>query len=92
MGGDALALLIKFGAEKLRIDRLGRTPLHLAAYAGHAKQVAILLDFPEGEMKLKSTAQSIFEQCDVMAVVAGDSGRRLYFAGYAGLARLVARS
>lgn len=42
-------MLIKFGAEKLRIDRLGRTPLHLAAYAGHAKEVAILLDFPEGE-------------------------------------------
>ncbi|XP_075985526.1 transient receptor potential cation channel subfamily A member 1-like [Anticarsia gemmatalis] len=46
-GGDALSLLIKFGAEKLRIDKLGRTPLHLAAFAGNAKQVAILLDFPE---------------------------------------------
>ncbi|KOB77902.1 Transient receptor potential channel pyrexia [Operophtera brumata] len=46
-GGDALALLIRFGAEKLRIDRLGRTPLHLAAYAGHARHVAVLLDFPK---------------------------------------------
>lgn len=48
IGGDALSLLIKFGAEKLRIDKLGRTPLHLAAWAGNARQVAILLDFPEG--------------------------------------------
>lgn len=48
MGGEALSLLVKFGAEKLRIDRLGRTPLHLAAYAGNIRQVAILLDFPEG--------------------------------------------
>ncbi|XP_035452147.2 transient receptor potential channel pyrexia isoform X1 [Spodoptera frugiperda] len=47
IGGDALSLLIKFGAEKLRIDKLGRTPLHLAAWAGNARQVAILLDFPE---------------------------------------------
>ncbi|KAG6453876.1 LOW QUALITY PROTEIN: transient receptor potential channel pyrexia [Manduca sexta] len=47
IGGDALGLLVKFGAEKLRIDRLGRTPLHLAALAGNARQVAILLDFPE---------------------------------------------
>ncbi|XP_068624920.1 transient receptor potential channel pyrexia-like [Battus philenor] len=46
-GGDALSLLIKFGAEKHRLDRLGRTPLHLAAFAGNARQVAILLDFPE---------------------------------------------
>nr|XP_021194828.2 transient receptor potential channel pyrexia isoform X1 [Helicoverpa armigera] len=47
IGGDTLSLLIKFGAEKLRIDKLGRTPLHLAAWAGNARQVAVLLDFPE---------------------------------------------
>ncbi|CAG5020767.1 unnamed protein product [Parnassius apollo] len=46
-GGDALSLLLKFGAEKHRLDRLGRTPLHLAAFAGNARQVAILLDLPE---------------------------------------------
>ncbi|CAH2057024.1 unnamed protein product, partial [Iphiclides podalirius] len=46
-GGDALSLLLKFGAEKHRLDLLGRTPLHLAAFAGNARQVAILLDFPE---------------------------------------------
>ncbi|CAG5022591.1 unnamed protein product, partial [Parnassius apollo] len=46
-GGDALSLLLKFGAEKNRLDRLGRTPLHLAAFAGNARQVAILLDLPE---------------------------------------------
>lgn len=47
-GGEALTLLIKFGAEKLRVDRVGRTPLHLATWAGNARQVAILLEFPEG--------------------------------------------
>lgn len=46
-GGEALTLLIKFGAEKLRVDRVGRTPLHLATWAGNARQVAILLEFPE---------------------------------------------
>ncbi|XP_014366738.2 transient receptor potential channel pyrexia [Papilio machaon] len=46
-GGEALGLLVKFGAEKHRLDRLGRTPLHLAAFAGNARQVAIMLDFPE---------------------------------------------
>nr|XP_026490186.1 transient receptor potential channel pyrexia-like isoform X1 [Vanessa tameamea] len=46
-GGDALELLVKYGAEKHRYDRLGRTPLHLAAYAGNARQMAVLLDFPE---------------------------------------------
>ncbi|XP_060807292.1 transient receptor potential channel pyrexia isoform X2 [Amyelois transitella] len=44
---DTLALLLKFGAEKYRQDSMGRTPLHLAAWAGNAKQMAILLDFPE---------------------------------------------
>ncbi|XP_053618072.1 transient receptor potential channel pyrexia-like isoform X2 [Plodia interpunctella] len=44
---ETLALLLKFGAEKYRQDTLGRTPLHLAAWAGNAKQMAILLDFPE---------------------------------------------
>ncbi|KAI8432515.1 hypothetical protein MSG28_013516, partial [Choristoneura fumiferana] len=31
-GGDAMALLLRFGAEKHRLDRLGRTPLHLATF------------------------------------------------------------
>ncbi|XP_045762667.1 transient receptor potential channel pyrexia-like isoform X1 [Maniola jurtina] len=47
LGGDSLELLLKFGAEKCRQDRLGRSPLHLAAFAGNARQMAILLDFPE---------------------------------------------
>ncbi|KAM3955948.1 LOW QUALITY PROTEIN: transient receptor potential cation channel subfamily A member 1 [Aphomia sociella] len=47
VSGDALSLVVKFGAEKLRQDKLGRTPLHLAAWAGNARQMAILLDFPE---------------------------------------------
>lgn len=51
-GGDALTLLLKFGAEKSRLDKCGRTPLHLAAYAGNARQLAILLDFPEGSFSL----------------------------------------
>ncbi|XP_073962846.1 transient receptor potential cation channel subfamily A member 1-like isoform X2 [Choristoneura fumiferana] len=46
-GGDAMALLLRFGAEKHRLDRLGRTPLHLATWAGNSRQVAIMLDFPE---------------------------------------------
>ncbi|CAK1543481.1 unnamed protein product [Leptosia nina] len=46
-GGDALSLLVKYGAEKHRLDELGRTPLHLAAYAGNARQMAILLGFSE---------------------------------------------
>ncbi|XP_039749502.1 transient receptor potential channel pyrexia-like isoform X2 [Pararge aegeria] len=47
LGGDSLDLLLKFGAEKCRQDRLGRSPLHLAAFAGNARQMAVLLDFPE---------------------------------------------
>ncbi|XP_052743946.1 transient receptor potential channel pyrexia-like isoform X2 [Bicyclus anynana] len=47
LGGESLDLLVKFGAEKSRQDRLGRSPLHLAAFAGNARQMAILLDFPE---------------------------------------------
>ncbi|XP_026750378.2 transient receptor potential channel pyrexia-like isoform X2 [Galleria mellonella] len=47
IGGDSLSLITKFGAEKLRLDKLGRTPLHLAAWAGNARQMAVLLDFPE---------------------------------------------
>ncbi|XP_059055688.1 transient receptor potential channel pyrexia-like isoform X2 [Achroia grisella] len=47
VGGDSLSLITKFGAEKLRQDNLGRTPLHLAAWAGNARQMAVLLDFPE---------------------------------------------
>ncbi|CAG4939297.1 unnamed protein product [Colias eurytheme] len=48
VGGDALGLLIKYGAEKHRLDKYGRTPLHLAAYAGNARQMAILLGLSEG--------------------------------------------
>ncbi|CAH0717646.1 unnamed protein product, partial [Brenthis ino] len=55
MGGDALELLVKFGAEKNRQDRLGRSPLHLAAFAGNARQMAILLDFPEGSAVTTNT-------------------------------------
>ncbi|XP_038218619.1 transient receptor potential channel pyrexia-like [Zerene cesonia] len=47
VGGDALSLLIKYGAEKHRLDKYGRTPLHLAAYAGNARQMAILLGLSE---------------------------------------------
>lgn len=47
---DALSLLVNGGAETLRTDKLGRTPLHLAAWAGNAKQIAILLNFPEGKL------------------------------------------
>lgn len=47
VGGDALSLLLKHGADKHRLDKLGRTPLHIAAWFGHARQMAMLLDFPE---------------------------------------------
>ncbi|KAJ0171310.1 hypothetical protein K1T71_012860 [Dendrolimus kikuchii] len=46
-GGDTLSLLLRFGAKKMRTDKLGRTPLLFAAWAGNAKQLGILLDFPE---------------------------------------------
>ncbi|XP_026727732.1 transient receptor potential channel pyrexia-like [Trichoplusia ni] len=42
---DALSLLISYGADKDRSDRLGRTPLHIAAWAGNAKHIALLLGF-----------------------------------------------
>ncbi|CAG9137160.1 unnamed protein product [Plutella xylostella] len=45
---DFLLLLIQKGADRHRVDRLGRTPLHLAAWMGHSRLVAILLGFPEG--------------------------------------------
>lgn len=41
----ALEILLKAGANRKRVDRVGRTPLHLAAWAGNVKQVAILLGF-----------------------------------------------
>ncbi|KAG7300671.1 hypothetical protein JYU34_014995 [Plutella xylostella] len=44
---DFLLLLIQKGADRHRVDRLGRTPLHLAAWMGHSRLVAILLGFPE---------------------------------------------
>ncbi|XP_045513492.1 transient receptor potential channel pyrexia-like [Pieris brassicae] len=50
-GGDSLGILAKHGAEKHRLDVLGRTPLHLAAYAGNTRQVAILLGFSEEMQK-----------------------------------------
>lgn len=55
-GGNALSLLLKYGAQKNRIDRLGRTPLHLAAWAGNVREVAVLLDFSENlASKVEST-------------------------------------
>ncbi|GBP65215.1 Uveal autoantigen with coiled-coil domains and ankyrin repeats [Eumeta japonica] len=51
-GGECLSHLLKRGADRHRLDKLGRTPLHLAAWAGHARQLAELLDFPE-EMCLR---------------------------------------
>ncbi|XP_026320124.1 uncharacterized protein LOC113230416 [Hyposmocoma kahamanoa] len=47
-GGDALAILLKNGAEKHERDKQGITPLHVAALAGNARHMAMLLDFPEG--------------------------------------------
>ncbi|KAJ8710571.1 hypothetical protein PYW08_009086 [Mythimna loreyi] len=44
---EALDLLLRSGADISRSDKHGRTPLHLAAWAGHAKQIALLLNFPE---------------------------------------------
>ncbi|XP_075985740.1 transient receptor potential cation channel subfamily A member 1-like [Anticarsia gemmatalis] len=41
----ALALLLSHGADKHRSDRIGRTPLHLAAWAGNVRQMAMLLGF-----------------------------------------------
>ncbi|CAK1543482.1 unnamed protein product [Leptosia nina] len=54
-GGDALSLLLKFGADKNRLDKFGRTPIHLAAYAGNARQMAMLLNFPEDMQKRVDT-------------------------------------
>ncbi|XP_075985269.1 transient receptor potential cation channel subfamily A member 1-like [Anticarsia gemmatalis] len=44
---DSLALLLEAGADAFRTDRYGRTPLHLAAWSGNSRQIAMLLDFPE---------------------------------------------
>ncbi|KAJ8710572.1 hypothetical protein PYW08_009087 [Mythimna loreyi] len=44
---DALTILINAGAERQRLDKFGRTPLHLAAWAGNVKQIAVLLGFSE---------------------------------------------
>ena len=49
---DALTILLNSGAERQRLDRLGRTPLHLAAWAGHVRQIAVLLGFSEGLYEL----------------------------------------
>ncbi|CAB3254551.1 unnamed protein product [Arctia plantaginis] len=75
----ALALLLSHGADKLRSDRLGRTPLHLAAWAGNVRQVAMLLGFskdltnrvslsmmtPEVEEEVKNLSQFIKELVNV---------------------------
>ena len=47
---EALELLLKSGADRSRSDKHGRTPLHLAAWAGNVKQIALLLNFPEGTL------------------------------------------
>ncbi|CAH0597153.1 unnamed protein product [Chrysodeixis includens] len=47
INNDALSLLINAGAISMRSDKFGRTPLHLAAWAGHVRHIASLLDFPE---------------------------------------------
>ncbi|VVC91355.1 unnamed protein product [Leptidea sinapis] len=62
-GGDALSLLVKYGAEKHRLDTLGRTPLHLAAYAGNARQMAILLDLSE-EMQCRVESDDMSSEAE----------------------------
>ncbi|KAL4716023.1 hypothetical protein ACJJTC_003812 [Scirpophaga incertulas] len=47
VGGGTLSVLVRNGAERNRQDVLGRTPMHLAAWAGNVKDLAILLDLPE---------------------------------------------
>lgn len=49
----ALEILLKAGANRKRVDRVGRTPLHLAAWAGNVKQVAILLGFSKSKSVFK---------------------------------------
>ncbi|CAH0696415.1 unnamed protein product [Spodoptera exigua] len=44
---DVLELLLKHGADVSRADKEGRTPLHFAAWEGNAKQIALILNFPE---------------------------------------------
>ncbi|CAH1640799.1 unnamed protein product [Spodoptera littoralis] len=46
-----LELLIKHGADVYRADKEGRTPLHFAAWEGNVKQIALMLNFPEGLRK-----------------------------------------
>ncbi|KAJ8710335.1 hypothetical protein PYW07_009701 [Mythimna separata] len=63
---DALAVLINAGAERKRLDRLGRTPLHLAAWAGNVKQIAVLLGFPaELQNRLAAEDMSIATEEEV---------------------------
>ncbi|CAB3229398.1 unnamed protein product [Arctia plantaginis] len=47
MDNESLSMLIAAGAQSFRTDGLGRIPLHLAAWAGRSRQIAVLLDFPE---------------------------------------------
>ncbi|CAB3258050.1 unnamed protein product [Arctia plantaginis] len=47
MDNNSLSLLIEAKAHSFRTDKIGRTPLHLAAWAGNPRQIAILLDLPE---------------------------------------------
>ncbi|XP_026727731.1 ankyrin-1-like [Trichoplusia ni] len=67
INNDSLSLLINAGAISLRSDKFGRTPLHLAAWAGHVKHIANLLDFPVAlqEKILKKMTPEVLQEIRV---------------------------